>query len=37
MSLLAVEHVDTGYGPVAVNRDVSLAVGRAGIDRKSVV
>lgn len=26
MSLLVVEHVDTGYGPVAVNRDVSLAV-----------
>ena len=31
MSLLAVEHVDTGYGPVAVNRDVSLAVGQNGI------
>ncbi|MGX7874520.1 ATP-binding cassette domain-containing protein [Mesorhizobium sp. ORM6] len=28
MNLLAVEHVDTGYGPVAVNRDISLAVGQ---------
>src|SRR5690242_7871519 len=28
MNLLAVERVDTGYGPVSVNRDVSLAVGQ---------
>lgn len=31
MSLLEVEHVDTGYGPVAVNRDVSLEVGQTDI------